>query len=126
MTSFKLVITLTSAKDKAGSTSEYVLGKDKTFIGRSPGNDVVLPDEQKRVSSKHARLDRTSGSLHLTDLKSTNGTTVNNQKIETNSPMELKNDDKTMIELFSKSDRDREISEVCAELLDEMSSPMKP
>ena len=100
MTSFKLVITLTSAKDKPGGTSEHVLGKEKTFIGRSPGNDIVLPDEQKRVSSKHARLDRTSGSLHLTDLGSTNGTVVNGRKIEANSPVELKNGDKAMIGLY--------------------------
>jgi type VI secretion system FHA domain protein len=100
MTSFKLVITLTSAKDKAAGTSEYVVGKDKTFIGRSPGNDVVLPDAEKRVSSKHARLDRTSSSLHLSDLGSTNGTTVNGRKIEANSPVELKNGDKAMIGLY--------------------------
>src|SRR5262245_28113613 len=100
MTSFKLVITLTSSKDKAAGASEHVLGKEKTFIGRSPGNDIVLPDAEKRVSSKHARVDRTSGSLHLTDLGSTNGTTVNGRKIEANSPVELKNGDKAMIGLY--------------------------
>jgi hypothetical protein len=35
-------------------------------------------------------------------------------------------EDRIRIELFSKSDRDREISDVCAELLDEMSTPLKP
>jgi len=34
-------------------------------------------------------------------------------------------EDRIRIELFSKSDRDREISDVVAELLDEMSSPLK-
>jgi len=103
MTSFKLVITLTSLKGKPEGTSEHVLGKEKTFIGRSPGNDIVLPDAEKRVSSKHARLDRTGGSLHLTDVGSTNGTVVNGRKIEANSPVELKNGDKAMIGLYQVS-----------------------
>lgn len=100
MTSFKLVITLTTAKGKPDGTSEHVLGKEKTFIGRSPGNDIVLPDAEKRVSSKHARLDRTGGSLHITDVGSTNGTTVNGRKIEANSAVELKDGDKVMIGLY--------------------------
>lgn len=100
MTSFKLVIVLTSAKDKAAGTSEHVLGKEKTFIGRSPGNDIVLPDAEKRVSSKHARLDRTASSLHISDLGSTNGTVMNGRKIEANAPVELKNGDKVMLGLY--------------------------
>src|SRR6185295_7098220 len=100
MTSFKLVITLTTAKGKPDATSEHVLQKEKTFIGRSPGNDIVLPDAEKRVSSKHARVDRTPSSVHLTDLGSTNGTVVNGRKIEANSPLELKGGDKVMIGLY--------------------------
>jgi type VI secretion system FHA domain protein len=100
MTSFKLVIVLTSVKDKAAATTEHLLGKEKTFIGRSPGNDIVLPDAEKRVSSKHARVDRTASSLHLTDLGSTNGTVMNGRKIEANAPLELKNGDKVMIGLY--------------------------
>ena len=103
MTSFKLVITLTTAKGKPEATSEHVLGKDKTFIGRSPGNDIVLPDAEKRVSSKHARLDRTGSTLHITDVGSTNGTVVNGRKIEANSSTELKNGDKVMIGLYQVS-----------------------
>ena len=100
MTSFKLVITLTTAKGKPDATQEHLLTKEKTFIGRSPGNDIVLPDAEKRVSSKHARVDRTPGSVHLTDLGSTNGTVVNGRKIEANSTLELKPGDKVMIGLY--------------------------
>src|ERR1043165_4231222 len=100
MTSFKLVITLTTAKGKPDATQEHLLQKDKTFLGRSPGNDIVLPDAEKRVSSKHARFDRPPGALHLTDLGSTNGTVVNGRKIEPNSPLELKPGDKVMIGLY--------------------------
>lgn len=35
-------------------------------------------------------------------------------------------EDRVRIELFSKADRDREISDVCMELMDELSGPMKP
>lgn len=100
MTSFKLVITLTTAKGKPDATSEYVLQKEKTFIGRSPGNDIVLPDAEKRVSSKHARIDRSPGAIQLTDLGSTNGTVVNGRKIDANSALELKGGDKVMIGLY--------------------------
>ena len=103
MTSFKLVITLTTMKGKPEGTSEHVLGKEKTFIGRSPGNDIVLPDAEKRVSSKHARVDRTGSTLHITDVGSTNGTVVNGRKIEANSGTELKNGDKVMIGLYQLS-----------------------
>jgi type VI secretion system FHA domain protein len=103
MTSFKLVITLTTQKGKPEGTSEHLLQKEKTFIGRSPGNDIVLPDAEKRVSSKHARVDRTPSSIHLTDLGSTNGTLVNGRKIEANSALELKGDDKVMIGLYQVS-----------------------
>jgi hypothetical protein len=34
-------------------------------------------------------------------------------------------EDRVRIELFSKADRDREIFEICNELMDEMSSPLK-
>jgi len=35
-------------------------------------------------------------------------------------------EDRVRIELFSRGDRDREISEVCGEILDELTSPVKP
>lgn len=103
MTAFKLVIVLTASKDKPGATSEFVLQQEKTFIGRSPGNDVVLPDNEKRVSSKHARIDRSGSSLQFTDLGSTNGSILNGRRIEPNSATELKNGDKLSIGLYQLS-----------------------
>jgi len=35
-------------------------------------------------------------------------------------------EDRVRIELFSRGDRDREISEVCSEILDELTSPVNP
>ncbi|HUR38203.1 MAG TPA: type VI secretion system-associated FHA domain protein [Planctomycetota bacterium] len=99
MTSYKIVVTLTTAKD-AGA-SEHVLQKEKIFIGRSNENDIALPDSEKRVSSKHARLDRTGTTLQITDLGSTNGTFVGGRKIEANSAVDLKDGEKVSIGLYS-------------------------
>jgi type VI secretion system FHA domain protein len=99
MTAFKFVVTLTTAKDVA--PSEHLLKKEKCFIGRSSENDIALPDNEKRVSSKHARLDREGATLLITDLGSTNGTIVNGHKIEPNSGVELKDGDKVSIGLYS-------------------------
>lgn len=101
MSSFKLVITLAAAKDRPAQSSEHILQKDKTLIGRSPGNDIVLPDTEKRVSSKHARLERAGGgSLQVIDLGSTNGTLVNSRKIDANTAIDLKDGDKLTIGLY--------------------------
>jgi type VI secretion system FHA domain protein len=99
MTSYKIVVTLTTAKD--AGPSEHVLQKETTFIGRSGENDIALPDNEKRVSSKHARLDRTGATLQITDLGSTNGTFVGGRKIEANSAVELKDGEKVSIGLYS-------------------------
>jgi type VI secretion system FHA domain protein len=98
MTSFRLVVTLTGSKEAA--PSEHALQKEQTIIGRQTGNDIVLPDNEKRVSSKHSRIDRAGGALQITDLGSTNGTFVNDRKIDANSPVDLKNGDKISIGLY--------------------------
>ncbi len=48
-------------------------------VGREAGNGLVLPDES--VSRLHARIERTPSELHVVDLKSANGTTVNGARI---------------------------------------------
>jgi len=99
LTTYKFVVTLTTAKDAA--PSEHVLQKDKAFIGRATENDIPLPDNEKRVSSKHARLERQGTSLQITDLGSTNGTFVNGRKIEANSGVDIKDGDKISIGFYS-------------------------
>jgi hypothetical protein len=49
-------------------------------IGRAPDNGLVLRDG--RASRHHARIDARRGSLVLTDLGSTNGSWVNDRRIE--------------------------------------------
>jgi ABC-type multidrug transport system ATPase subunit len=49
-------------------------------IGRSPDNDVVLPD--LRASSFHAEIHRSGDTYHVVDLGSTNGVHVNGQRVK--------------------------------------------
>ena len=48
-------------------------------IGRADVNDVVLPTA--KVSKRHARIELGANGIHLTDLKSTNGTYVNGRRV---------------------------------------------
>ena len=54
-------------------------------IGRADYSDMVIPDDS--VSSQHAKLTRREGLWILTDLGSTNGTTVDGEKIEGDIPL---------------------------------------
>lgn len=63
-----------------GSAGRVVRIEDDTVtVGRRAGNSIVLDDP--RVSRVHARLRRELGSLIVTDLGSSAGTTVNGKKI---------------------------------------------
>ncbi|HPF25780.1 MAG TPA: type VI secretion system-associated FHA domain protein TagH [Steroidobacteraceae bacterium] len=77
-----------------GPKSTIVFGVAGGSIGRSTENDWVLPDPERYVSGRHARVIFSQGGYYLTDV-STNGTFVND--IETpigpEAPYELKNGD---------------------------------
>ena len=63
-----------------GQQSEVELILDETRIGRAPGrNDLVLNDE--RVSRQHASIRCTDNTYVLTDLDSANGTFVNGLRV---------------------------------------------
>ena len=49
-------------------------------VGRDPANGIVLPDPS--VSTRHAELARLRDGWRLTDLGSTNGTTVNGHSVD--------------------------------------------
>jgi hypothetical protein len=58
----------------------FDLDKPSVQIGRIADNDIVLPDPN--VSRMHARVERRDTAYFITDLSSTNGTWVNEQRIE--------------------------------------------
>jgi pSer/pThr/pTyr-binding forkhead associated (FHA) protein len=65
----------------------FQLNKDTIFIGRDPGNDIVIDEES--VSTSHARVDIIPNRLmdglidiFIEDLKSTNGTFVNHAPVK--------------------------------------------
>lgn len=59
---------------------EFQLGDQPITIGRSADADIVLLDE--RVSRIHCGIRLWDGDFYIKDLKSRNGTWVNNQKID--------------------------------------------
>jgi hypothetical protein len=63
-----------------GSTRSIVVDGRPLTIGRAPDNGLVLADS--RASRHHARLYGRRGALILTDLGSTNGSWVNDRRID--------------------------------------------
>lgn len=94
----KLVVAL---KAEEGSVlSDQTFDRDDIVLGRVPTNDVVLPDEAKTVSSRHARIERRRGRFRLFDQGSANGTFVNGQRVSPNRASELKDGDVITIGKF--------------------------
>jgi len=79
---------------KAISTESLTLplNKDTLRIGRDIGNDVVIA--RKTISSFHATIEYKDGYFYLEDLRSTNGTRLNDDKLSHNEPVRLKSGDK--------------------------------
>jgi diguanylate cyclase (GGDEF)-like protein len=79
-------------------SSETAVGKmfkinERVVIGRAPDSDVRLDEDG--VSRKHARLTmRVDGAVEVQDLKSTNGTYVNGDRVER---MVLRDGDKLQV-----------------------------
>lgn len=64
---------------------QYELNRDTVTIGRDITNDIVINDPE--VSRHHARLVRTPTGYAVEDLRSTNGTFVNRQRVTTQHPL---------------------------------------
>jgi len=69
---------LTIIKD--GNETSVPLTRDTHTLGRHRNNDIVISDP--KVSSFHARIDRTLEGFSVVDLKSRNGTYVNGRRVE--------------------------------------------
>lgn len=57
----------------------YEIEKSSVRIGRRPGNDIRI--DNLAVSGNHAKIEKVNDSYIIIDLKSTNGTYVNDKKI---------------------------------------------
>lgn len=66
--------------DSGDVSPTFELGPGAVQIGRVSDNDIVLPDPN--VSRVHARLEPRDGSYLLTDMDSTNGTWVNEERVK--------------------------------------------
>ena len=64
---------------------------DSLSVGRGSDNDVVLGSKQ--ISRNHAVLSVLNGKLYVKDLNSSNGTFINDERIETNESKYLKAND---------------------------------
>jgi hypothetical protein len=65
---------------KDGGETAYPLTRDTYTVGRHRNNDIVVSDP--KVSSFHARFDRTLEGFVLVDLRSRNGSFVNGKRVE--------------------------------------------
>jgi Mg-chelatase subunit ChlD len=79
---------------KAVSPESLTLPLNKAVlrIGRDKGNDIII--SRKTVSSFHASIEYKNGYFYLEDLRSTNGTRLNNHKLRHNEPVRLKSGDR--------------------------------
>ena len=64
-------------------------------IGREAGCDLVVQDET--VSGRHAKIEREGSELFITDLKSSNGTTVNDKPLTANARVPLHSGDTVVV-----------------------------
>ncbi len=88
----------------------FPLSEGTTLLGRGQECDIVIKDD--RVSRKHLKLNLSSEKAVMEDLKSTNGTFVNGEKIKHRT---LRQNDKvhispTTIFKFSMADEDEKVA----------------
>ncbi|MEJ2736343.1 MAG: winged helix-turn-helix domain-containing protein [Anaerolineae bacterium] len=72
---------------------EHLLGSETATIGRAVENDIVITG--RRVSRSHARVQRQGQRMILADLRSTNGTFLNDERVL--APVELRDGDAVSI-----------------------------
>ena len=72
---------------RTGQTRQIQLVKEVTRLGRDPEGEVVIDADAAVVSRRHAEIRKSGDQFAITDLKSFNGTLVNNQRISETAPL---------------------------------------
>lgn len=83
----KLLVTRT--KD-ASTPDEYVFDQEAITIGRDASSHLTLPDLKRVVSKQHAELRTDKGIFQIIDLGSKNFTYLNDERLKSSRPYELK------------------------------------
>jgi Mg-chelatase subunit ChlD len=83
---------------KVVSDQPLELGKRSVKIGRDQTNDIIIA--QDTVSSLHAIIEFKEGYFYIEDQRSSNGTRLNNQKIEPDKSLRLKSGDRLKFDVF--------------------------
>ncbi|MFC1494841.1 FHA domain-containing protein [Thermodesulfobacteriota bacterium] len=65
----------------------FVINSDSLFIGRSPENDIQIPDPS--VSRKHAKIYKSGDKYFIKDLKSSNGILVDGSMVDPGKEIEV-------------------------------------
>ncbi|MDX1378316.1 MAG: FHA domain-containing protein, partial [Anaerolineales bacterium] len=65
-----------------GSTNFFPITKDRIIIGRGVEADLRVPENLRFVSGQHAEIQKEAMGYFIRDLNSTNGTLVNNQRLQ--------------------------------------------
>ena len=73
-----------------GSVKYFSILQNITTVGRGAENSLSLP--YRFISARHFELRQAGNNFTITDLKSTNGTLVNNQLLIPNEPQSIHND----------------------------------
>jgi Mg-chelatase subunit ChlD len=82
----------------ASDSKSLILNKRHVSVGRDSSNDIVIPMEA--VSSLHATIEYKNGNFYLEDNRSTNGTLLNDKKMEESTPVRLKSGDKITFAVY--------------------------
>jgi phage tail-like protein len=84
---------------KNGTPQQFMLRLGSMTLGRAPENDIVLDDES--VSRYHVRLLVTPDGCWAVDLDSTNGTFLNNVRLQPNVRHPLRDSDTLRVGIFA-------------------------
>ena len=81
-------------------SKEYTFNEIGGSVGRTAHNDFILYDTDKFVSSNHASIHYGDGKYYIVDNASTNGVSVNDNRLKAHEQTELHDDDEITIGVY--------------------------